>query len=299
LEIKQLESFMEVTRTGNFTTAAENLFITQPALSRIIKSLEDDLGTPLLIRTRKKLILTDAGRILKKHAIKIEKQLQLLDAELDEMFMLKKRHVRIGLPTITNSIFFSQLLASFHEEYPEVTFLLEEDGSKPIEEKIVNGLLDFGVIVLSENNDNLDFYMFVNEKLKLVVPSSHPLAEKQEVSLLELKDESFIMFNRDFELRNLVITACREAGFQPKIISETSQLDFIQELVAYNIGITLLPESTCLELTNDFQTITVTSPSIEWNLALIWKKDASLSQVAKEFIRFAKIKLSKANPYHD
>jgi DNA-binding transcriptional LysR family regulator len=299
LEIKQLESFMEVTRTGNFTTAAENLFITQPALSRIIKSLEDDLGTPLFIRTRKKLILTDAGRILKKHAIKIEKQLQLLDAELDEMFMLKKRHVRIGLPTITNSIFFSQLLASFHEEYPEVTFLLEEDGSKPIEEKIVNGLLDFGVIVLSENNDNLDFYMFVNEKLKLVVPSSHPLAEKQEVSLLELKDESFIMFNRDFELRNLVITACREAGFQPKIISETSQLDFIQELVAYNIGITLLPESTCLELTNDFQTITVTSPSIEWNLALIWKKDASLSQVAKEFIRFAKIKLSKANPYHD
>lgn len=299
MEIKQLESFMEVTRTGNFTTAAENLFITQPALSRIIKSLEDDLGTPLFIRTRKKLILTDAGRILKKHALKIEKQLQLLDVELDEMFMLKKRHVRIGLPTITNSIFFSQLIASFHEEYPEVTFLLEEDGSKPIEEKIVNGLLDFGVIVLSENNDNLDFYMFVNEKLKLVVPSSHPLAEKQEVSLLELKDESFIMFNRDFELRNLVITACREAGFQPKIISETSQLDFIQELVAYNIGITLLPESTCLELTNDFQTITVTNPSIEWNLALIWKKDASLSQVAKEFIRFAKIKLSKANPYHD
>ena len=101
----------------------------------------------------------------------------------------------------------------------------------------------------------------------------------------ELKEESFIMFNRDFELRNLVITACRESGFQPIIISETSQLDFIQELVAYNIGITLLPENTCLELANDFRTITVTNPTIEWNLAMIWKKDAYLSQVEKEFIR--------------
>lgn len=299
LEIKQLKCFLEVTRTGNFTTASENLFITQPALSRIIKSLEDEIGAPLFIRTRKKLILTDAGRILKKHALKIENQLQQLDAELDKMFMQRKRQIRIGLPTITNSIFFSKLIASFHEEYPEVIFLLEEDGSKPVEEKVLNNLLDFGVVVLSEENENLDSIIFVNEKLKLVVSSSHRLAGKQEVSLQELKKEDFIMFDRDFVLRNLVINSCKEAGFQPKIISETSQLEFIQELVAYNIGITLLPESTCIELTDDFKTITVTNPEIEWNLAMIWRKDASLSQIAQEFIRFAKEKLSTANPGQD
>jgi len=294
-----LKCFLEVTRTGNFTTASENLFITQPALSRIIKSLEDEIGAPLFIRTRKKLILTDAGRILKKHALKIENQLQQLDAELDKMFMQRKRQIRIGLPTITNSIFFSKLIASFHEEYPEVIFLLEEDGSKPVEEKVLNNLLDFGVVVLSEENESLDSIIFVNEKLKLVVSSSHRLAGKQEVSLQELKKEDFIMFDRDFVLRNLVINSCREAGFQPKIISETSQLEFIQELVAYNIGITLLPESTCIELTDDFKTITVTNPEIEWNLAMIWRKDASLSQIAQEFIRFAKEKLSTANPGQD
>lgn len=294
-----MKCFLEVTRTGNFTTASENLFITQPALSRIIKSLEDEIGAPLFIRTRKKLILTDAGRILKKHALKIENQLQQLDAELDKMFMQRKRQIRIGLPTITNSIFFSKLIASFHEEYPEVIFLLEEDGSKPVEEKVLNNLLDFGVVVLSEENENLDSIIFVNEKLKLVVSSSHRLAGKQEVSLQELKKEDFIMFDRDFVLRNLVINSCREAGFQPKIISETSQLEFIQELVAYNIGITLLPESTCIELTDDFKTIAVTNPEIEWNLAMIWRKDASLSQIAQEFVRFAKEKLSTANPGQD
>lgn len=294
MEIKQLECFLEVIRTGNFTAAAENLFITQPALSRIIKSLEDEIGTPLFIRTRKKMLVTDAGRVLERHALLIEKQLQLMNVEFDHMLKLKKRHIRIGLPTIVNTAFFSKLIASYHQKYPEVTFQLEEDGSRRIEEKIIHDLLDFGIVVLSERNDQLEKFMFVNEKLKLVVHSSHHLSEKGKISLQELKDENFIMFNRDFELRNLVINACRGAGFHPNIVSETSQLDFIQELVSYNIGITLLPESTCSELTKDFRTLSITDPAIEWNLAMIWKKDARLSQLAKEFIHFAKEKLSMA-----
>ena len=290
-----MQSFIEVTRTGSFTSAAENLFITQPALSRTIKSLEDELGTKLFVRSRKKLIVTDAGRVLKKYALKIEEQLQQLDEEMDKMLMLKKGHIRIGLPTVTNSTFFSKLLASFHQEYPEVTFQLEEDGSKTIEEKIVNGLLDFGIVFLPDKNENIDYYTFINEKLKMVIPASHRFIGKQEVSLQELKEENFIMFNRDFELRSLVIAACREVGFQPTIISETSQLDFIQEMVASNLGITLLPESICMELTQDIHTIAITNPAIQWSLALIWKADAYMSQVEKEFIRFAKVKLSEAS----
>ncbi len=287
-----MQYFMEVTRTGSFTKAAENLYITQPALSRIIKSLEADVGATLFIRSRKSLILTDAGNVLYKHAQVIEKQLQLLETELASMITMRKGHIRIGLPTIVNSFFFSKLIASFHQEYPEVTFQLEEDGSKRIEEKIMNGKLDFGVVVLSDKNDQLDEYTFVNEKLTLVVPSSHHLIEKQEVALQELKDEAFIMFNQDFELRNLILKACKEANFQPRIISETSQLDFIEELVASNLGITLLPESTSKELTADVQTIAVTNPVIEWNLAIIWKRDEYLSQMNKEFISFARDKLS-------
>jgi DNA-binding transcriptional LysR family regulator len=295
LEIKHLQYFMEVTRTENFTSAAENLFITQPALSRIIKSLENELGTTLFIRTRKKLLLTEAGHVLKKHALKIEQQLQELGEDLDKVVMLKK-HVRIGLPTIVNSTFFSQLIASFHQEYPDVTFQLDEDGSKAIEDKVSHDLLDFGVVVLRENNEDIDYFKFVKEKLKLVVPSSHHLAGRQEVLLNELKEEPFIMFSREFELRNIVINACKEVGFQPIIVSETSQLDFIEEMVASNLGIALLPESTCLELTGDIHTLTITNPEIEWNLAMIWKRDQNISLVAKEFIRFAKLKLNDHNP---
>ncbi|SDI08956.1 DNA-binding transcriptional regulator, LysR family [Alteribacillus persepolensis] len=299
MEMKHLEYFIEVTDTGSFTQAAENLYITQPALSRIIKSLESELGAPLFIRSRKKLLLTDVGRILYKHAQVIERQLSLLEADIDNLLILKKGRIRLGLPTIVNSFFFSQLMASFHQQYPDVTFQLEEDGSKRIAEKIMNDDLDFGVVVLPENHEMFNYYKFVHDHLKLVVPFSHRLAAKEEIALHELKDESFIMFNRDFELRNLILEACIEEGFEPNIVSETSQLDFIEEMAAYNLGITLLPESTCMELTSDLQTITIANPKIEWNLALIWKKDAYLSQVAKEFIRFAKLKLVKENNHAD
>ncbi|ASK61844.1 LysR family transcriptional regulator [Virgibacillus phasianinus] len=291
MEIKHLQYFMEVTRTGNFTHTAENLYITQPALSRIIKSLEDELGAPLFIRSRKKLKLTEAGQVLYKHAQEIENQVQLMETDLDRLLTLKKGHIRIGLPTIINSFFFSDLIGSFHQEYPEVTFGLEEDGSKLIEDKIVHGQLDFGVIVLPKKHDSYDYYTFVNERLRLVIPSSHHLVGKQKVSLHELKGEAFIMFNQDFSLRNRILTACNDTGFQPRIISETSQLDFIEEMVASNLGITLLPESTSLKLTSQIQTIAVVNPSIEWNLAMIWKNDAYLSQTNKEFIRFAKERL--------
>jgi len=292
LDIKHLQYFMEVTRSGSFTRAANQLYITQPAISRIIKSLEDELGMPLFIRSRKQLSLTDAGRVLYEHAQIFDQQFELLKTELDQLSTLKKGHIRIGLPSIVNSFFFSELIASFHQEYPEITFQMVEDGSKRIEEKVISDTLDFGVVVLPEEHDQFDYYSFVQESLKLVVPASHHLVPYQTVSLKELKEEDFIMFNQDFALRDRIINACSEAGFSPRVISETSQLDFIEEMVASGLGITLLPESTCAELTMDVKEISLSNPKIGWNLAIIWKQEEHMSQVAREFIRFAKERLS-------
>lgn len=295
LEIKHLQYFLEVARSGSFTRAANQLYITQPALSRIIKSLEDEFGTALFIRSRKHLVLTDAGRVVYDYAQMFTERFDQLKTELDNLFALRKGHIRIGLPSIVNSFFFSRLIASFHEEYPEITFELQENGSKRIEEKVIHDELDFGVVVLPERHELFDYYSFIQEELRLVVPSAHPLAARQAVSLKEVQKEDFIMFNQDFVLRERFINACSEAGFVPKIISETSQLDFIEEMVASGLGITLLPESTYAELTMDVQAVSLSRPKIDWGLSIIWKKEEKLPQIVKEFVRFAKEKLSQAN----
>lgn len=291
MEIKHLQYFIEVTDTGSFTQAANRLYITQPAISRIIKSLEEELGCTLFIRSRKKLVLTEEGEVVYQHAKNIEEQYEMLLAELDQFQQLKKGHMRIGLPSITNAFFFSKLIASFHRKFPEVTFQLEEDGSKRIEEKVYQEELDFGVVVLPTTQEGFASHAFIHEKLKLIVPIGHRFAQRKSITLNELENEAFIMFNKDFSLRESIVKACKDAGFKPKIILETSQLDFIEEMVASDIGITFLPDSTCQELTREVTAVAVASPTMEWRLALIWKQDAPLSYVMKEFIQFAEEKL--------
>ncbi|PPA71077.1 LysR family transcriptional regulator [Jeotgalibacillus proteolyticus] len=287
MEIKHLQYFIKVTKAGSFTRAADDLYITQPAISRMIKSLEDEMGVPLFIRSRKKLQLTDAGRVFYEHAVKMDGQFKELQASLDSLTDQNKGHIRIGLPSIIDSVFFSSLIASFHREYPHITFELIEDGSKGIEEKVMEEKLDFGVAFLSSPHPVFDSYSLGREKLKLIVPAKHRLASRKSVRLEEVKDEEFIMFNKDFALRDCIYSACREAHFEPRIISETSQLDFIEEMVASNMGVTLLPESTIKGLSGNVKELPISHPQIEWHLSIIWKRDRNAAHVKKEFIRFA------------
>lgn len=291
MEVKHLAYFAEVTRTGSFTRAAENLYITQPALSRIVKSLEEELGVELFIRARKKLILTKAGKIVYDHALKLQDQFTELKEELDAYVTQREGHIRIGLPTVADVVFFSELISSFHKDHPDVVFQLEEDGSKAIEEKVMEAKLDFGVVVLPEEHALIDYFTIVEEYLCLVVPATHHLAPRSSVQLSELQHEKFIMFTHDFTLRDILVNALKDAGMEPKIVSETSQLDFIEEMIAANMGITLLPESVAGQLTSDVISISIEQPRVAWNLAFIWKKDAHLSQIARAFIQFTHEKL--------
>jgi DNA-binding transcriptional LysR family regulator len=293
LDIKHLQYFIEVTRFNSFTRAAEHLFITQPTISKMIKNLETELGVSLFDRSRKQLTLTDAGQVILEQAQEINKAFHNLETELDNLRGLKKGHIRIGLPPIIDSRFFPNVMGRFHEKYPEITFQLVEGGSKKIEEDVGKNELDIGVIVLPTKDALFHSFSFLREDLKLIVPPSHPLADRKEVNLVELKNESFILFNKDFVLHDLIVSSCNKVGFNPQIITESSQWDFIEEMVAYNLGITLFPESICHHLNNQVRVIKVVNPSVYWHLAIIWSKEHYLSYSAKEWLRFTKEQLSE------
>lgn len=254
----------------------------------MIKNLETELGVTLFERSRKKLTLTDAGRVIFEQAQIIENAFSNLEMELDALKGLKNGHLRIGLPPIMDSHFISDLIGNFHEQYPDITFQLVEDGSKKIEEDVGSGQLDVGVVVLPTNDTLFDHFSFLKESLKLIVHPTHPLADRKEVNLAELHDEAFILFNNDFVLHERIISSCNSVGFKPRIISGSSQWDFLEEMVASKLGITLLPESICHHLHKGVRSIEVVNPSINWHLAIIWRKDHYLSYAAKEWLQFTK-----------
>jgi DNA-binding transcriptional LysR family regulator len=291
MDIKHLQYFLEVVEFNSFSRAADHLYITQPTISKMIKNLELELEVTLFDRSRKQLVLTDAGQSIYEQAKLIDQAFKNLGTELEELSGLTKGHIRIGLPPIFDAQNFLKIIGYFHEEHPGITFQLVEHGSKKIEEAVENNELDVGVIVLPTKKNLFEYFSIMEEDLKLVLHTSHPLVNKEKVDLSDLVNESFILFNKDFVLNDRIILTCNAAGFNPTIISESTQQSNIVEMVANKLGVALLPESVCDKLHKDVCSVKIVNPTISWNLAVIWRKNQYLSYAAKEWLNFTKNKL--------
>jgi DNA-binding transcriptional LysR family regulator len=289
MDIKHMQYVREVARCSSFTKAAEALHITQPTVSKMVKNLEDELGVEVFIRDGKRVQLTDAGQVILHHAEHILKSFENLTSELSDLTDLSKGSIRMGLPPMVGAPFFPKVMSRFREQYPGLIIQMVEDGSKKIEAEVGNGTLDMGVVLLPANPLLFDSFSFVHESLRLIVHPSHSLAGREEAALAELAQDSFILFREDFALHDRIIKECVRAGFEPRVLYESSQWDFISEMVAANLGIAMLPETICSTLDPErVRVLSLVEPVIPWQLAMIWRKDGYLSFAAREWIRFTK-----------
>ena len=295
MEIRNLEYFLEVARTKSFTKAAQNLFITQPTISRMIKNLEDELEVELFERLGKGVELTDAGQTILLQAQNIVNSVRGLSGDLSDVMQLKKGQINIGLPPMIGANFFPRVVGEFNKIYPRIKVHLWEHGAKKVEDDVAAGRLEIGVTLLPVQEEVFQWFSFVKDKLDLVVHPSHRLAGKGSVALAELAAEEFILFQEDFLLHDRIINDCVSVGFQPRIAFKSTQWDFISEMVAANLGVALLPGTICRQL--DKQRVCLlplVQPEILWHLAVIWRKDRYLSFAAREWLNFTRQRLQEA-----
>ena len=290
MDIRHLEYFIEVAKHLNFTKAANALHISQPSLSKTIKNMEEELGVPLFYRAFRQLELTDAGKALLQNAKKVLLAYEQLTSELNDVMDLKKGEIRIGIPPIIGAAFCSNIISQYIDLYPLINVTLTEVGTKKIKDGIDDSSLDVGFVC---NNPHyykgVESIPILKDPLKLVAHKNHPLCEKKTISLAELEHESFIMYRQDFSLYDSIIERCQANGFFPNIVCESSQKDFIIEMVEAKLGIALLPSQICRKLENEtIKAIPFENPEIFLELGMIWKKDKYLSFSVREFIKLAK-----------
>lgn len=286
MELRQLKYFLEAAKLRNITKAAESLHISQPALSKMIKSLEDELGVPLFIRSNKTSELTDAGEVIVDYAQKIMGMVDEMTITLNDLTHLTRGEITIGLPPIIGSLFFPQVMAKFHRRFPNVHINITEYGGARVAKSVEEGEFEIGVAVQPIDNKEFDVYPIVEEEMKLLVPSSHPLADRKIVQLSELKNEDFIFYSEEFALHQIMRKEFIKQGFEPRILFKSSQWDFMSEMVAADLGVTALPESICDRVFNKEIKIIQLEPSILWKLAVITKKGRYLSYASRTFIDF-------------
>jgi len=251
--------------------------------------MEEELGVPLFYRSFRQLELTDAGKALLQNAKHVLHAYQNLTTELHDVMNLKKGKIRIGIPPIIGAAFCSKIIGRYIDLFPLINVSLIEVGSKKISEGIRDGTLDIGFVCNNPvNRKEIETVQLVKDPLMLVVHAQHPLHKKKSVTYEDLENEAFVMYRQDFSLYDGIVDTCIKAGFYPNIVCESSQKDFILEMIEAKLGISLLPKQICERITNEqIVAIPFDQPAVFLELGMIWKKNDYLPFTVREFISVA------------
>lgn len=294
MDYRHLKYFMEVAQQKSFSKAARDLHISQSAISRMIKSLEEEMGVVLFVRNAKTVELTPAGSIFLNYAKRCVFIFEHLKSDFENEFNLQQDTIHIGLPPITDAHVFAKLLGQFKKTYPQIDIELYEHGSKKVEFSVEEGIINVGIICTIPKKDFESFFLS-DDNVCVIVPKDSPLAELKEVPLKALADYPLVLYRDDFNMHDDILANCQKIGFTPKIVFETSQRELMIQTVCSGLGVALLPSRLCPADSQHSQVVVrpLTEPKMVHHLYVIWRRGGYLSRAARLWIEFTKEHLAR------
>lgn len=239
MDLDQLRYFLRVAERQNITRAAEDLAISQPALSRSIQKLEDELGQPVFERKSRSIVLTDAGTLLQARAQQVLTILEDTKAEITDDG--QSGRIRVGaIPTIA-PYFLPQVLRQFSKEFHKATLIVQENTTDALLKSCAQGEVDLAIVALPISAKYLDIEELFEEELFLVLPPDHLLNERDKIRLSDVEPYPFVLLDEAHCLSDNIVSFCRQRSFQPVAVERTSQLAMVQELVSLSHGISMIP----------------------------------------------------------
>ncbi len=296
MDTKQIEYILKIAEENNITHAAEKLYITQSALNQQLLKLEKELGTPLFNRSRANWRLTEAGRIYVEGAREIMRIKNNTYNRIYDICEGKKGSLTIGLTPGRGLTIFTEIYPKLHEDFPNLCVKPLEMRVRVQQDAIARGELDMGLMTLHKSDRTPDNYIDIGkEEIVLAVPATHPLAERAAapgeppavIDLCELKDEPFVLMDKDSTLRTMCDKLFDEAGFAPNILFETNNTAGIVPMVASTICCGFIP----------WYYVKTPQPGIvcfalkshpTWDIVVSYPKAGYLNLGAKEFIQLTK-----------
>lgn len=290
MELRQIQYFIEVAKREHVTEAAHSLHVAQSAVSRQLFNLEEELGVPLFIREGRNVKLTPIGRKFLNHMEKALKVIETAKREIEEYVDPYHGTIRVGFPSSISAYTMPEVISSFRELYPNVKFQLKQGSYHSLIESVINGSIDMALLgPVPLHNKKLKGSVLFSEQMVALLPNKHPLAMRNSIKLSELMNESFVLFPEGYILREIILKACRQLGFQPEISFEGEDIDAIKGLVSAGLGITLLPEITLIDSApRSTVKVRVTDPYVTRTVGVIISNERQLLPSQENFYQFLK-----------
>ena len=292
MDIRQLHYFVQVADCGNFSLASQKLFVSQPALSKTIKNMEDELGFTFFYTYQRRPCLTDAGQAFYEKAVNLLKEYDaLMEMTYDEAG-IDKGHIKIGLSTAAGPALFSHIYPKFSEKYPLINFTLEEKDTNVLKDEILKKDIDVAFIDLKhmhkEEEDLFDIYELVKSDIIVVTSENNPLAKYERIAYTDLDGKDIILYSGGRMNADQMETDIRSSNAKPHVVFSSSQWYLIFELISANIGVVTAPYYiydklkapgiTAIPLDDENKTRTI---------GMITKRDDHKSRACRTFVNFA------------
>lgn len=295
MDLKVLRYFIEIIDAGGFGKASEKVHLTQPALSKALRQLEEELDLVLLERGKRgtQVKLTQAGEVVYRHGKELLAGRQRMLAELSAQRSLTTGELRLGLAPLGSAEIFAPIIAKYRQQYPQIEMHLLVRGGVEQTLAIQKGEIELatGIINLDDGYDGIRVF---NDPMVVVLPKENPLTTREMLSIHDLIDEPQVMFETEYTLHQLVLNACQHAGFSPQNITRVSQADFGIALVAAGTGVMILPRSIARRYSvSGVVNIPLASDELRWELSLFWRKEQVLSFAAQAMIALVKKHLTQ------
>ncbi|MFZ3579581.1 LysR family transcriptional regulator [Virgibacillus sp. DJP39] len=290
MELRQLRYFMEVAEREHMSEAAVNLHVAQSAVSRQISNLEGELGVTLFEREGRNIKLTQIGKTFYTHTKLAMKAIDNARKQIDEYLDPERGTIKIGFPTSLSNHLLPNVISAFKDAHPNVAFHLRQGSYNFLIDSVKNDEIDVAFLgPVPKDDPEIESQILFTENILALLPISHDLAKRDSLFLTDLKNDEFVSFPKGFVLEKIIVDACRQVGFVPKVSSEGEDLDAIKGLVSAGIGVTLLPESTFHESTPRMTVkIPIKIPEVRRTVGVIKLKRKDLAPSEEIFYKFVK-----------
>lgn len=276
ITLLQIDYFFAVANYLNFTEAAKSLYVTQPALSKQIASLEHEIGVQLFMRTKRDVRLTPAGAVLMKELEGVLNHIERAVEKSKSPELGENETLRIGcLDAVDTNPFLPKLIKAFKKAHPNVTIELERLGFKALREKLINGGLDL-VFTLSfevENTQGILSNMVYKHNSSLIMDLTNPLADRPDLNLADFKDQNFVIISRDESPNGFdgIIKLCRAHGFTPKIAKQYANIESVLLSVEMGSGVALVDKNIRMYHSENFKFIDIENDYI--SVVMAWRRE--------------------------
>lgn len=285
MTLKQLKAFLVLARVLNYANAADELCLSQSALSLTIKALEEELGGKLFKRTTRLVNLTPEGQSLIPYAKKLLANWEDMEKDVKQRFQLHRGNLNIAsMPFATHTVL-SAILHEFSKQHPNINFSIHDVPNEKIIEKIQDGIFEIGICFESPFHHQLVFEPLFKEDFVAVVPKDHPLAQHPSISMATLCSYPFVTLQKPSIIRHVIEECCIQNNLVLDLKLECHQISSLSHFVAYGMGVSVIPRhfQQFIDLKNNV-IVEITEGNVQLNLGLMYKKDTELSHISAQFI---------------